>query len=420
MRVALTLALWLSAVAATAQPRHLTWAEALELASARSEVVLDAALVARLADQRRRQQRALMMPDATLQSSLVRNDVEIRIGDRAFVNRWDYTGRLQATVPLVRAETWALGRAAEAEQAAAEVTVVQGAGALRALAARAYVEAWAAQDLVDVAHAQHDLALQALAVIRTLHEAGFATDADVAQAELPVIDAHVAAVQAVGLRTQALRDLMEVLGEPARALPDLHLAGPPDTRLADGGPLTPALLRARDHLIEAAAQVSRAARLTFVPDVSLVGTVNLGRPSLRAPDGYFWTLALQLDWSLLDPTRRARSRAGALEEERGGLERRRLERELEHAVARARERQRVATESHALAAERVETATRVRALVALRFAAGDITVIEMVTADQSLFRARSEQVLAARERTLAFVDRLEAEGLLETPWTVDK
>ncbi len=402
----------------TAAAQALSLAEAMELAVANSELTAIAEREIERRDAIADTTRGAFLPTGDLQGTLTRNDTQITVGDRNFTNLWDYSARAQVVVPLLRFDDWTTQRSQRTSVEAARERLELEAANLRLATARAYLAALTADANHDATVEQVRVAEASLEQTRALADAGFLVPADVAQAELQLVQAQNNEVRASLESGNALANLAFLVGRDEAEFAQVSLT-PPELPSDLGAPLILADVRAAELDARSARQLQAAAREDWLPTLQLVGQYNFTRPSLRAENGTFWTVNLTLNWVFLDLTRQPRLQTARVQEEIAVLTAARAQRTTDFARDNA-ERTRESTLAQVSTAERqVETARTVQTLVGERFQAGEVTILEMTQADSAVFQAEIALNVALLQRDLAQLDLLFLNGLLETPWTED-
>ena len=409
---ALAAALWL-ALPSPAQALDL--ATAMEAAAGRNEQARAALLRLESAERGQVVARGGFLPNATFSGSLIRNDTEIAVGDRNFTNLYDYAGRLQVQVPLVNLTQFAVRDTANAQFDQADATATLRQADLRLATGRAYVAALAAEQTLAAAAERVNLARASLEQVQVLLDGGFEIAATLAQVELQVQQALSDEIRARLDRDNARSNLAFLMGDDMDALQQEPLM---DVELP-ALPTTPSRLLATEAVAATAVEIAHAAlrssRFAWAPTLDLVGQYNLGRPSLRAPNGTFWTVTLALNWAFLDPGRQARIEGAAAIEDAASLEQQLVERNVLQQRGLA-ERALLAAEASLQATlAQVEVAIRNEELQRDRFTAGDATALELTQAQTALFEARSALALAELQCHLSHLDQLYLAGALDAP-----
>jgi outer membrane protein TolC len=172
-------------------------------------------------------------------------------------------------------------------------------------------------------------------------------------------------------------------------------------------------LAALEADLAAATLALHAARWTWAPSIALTGRYDIGRESLRAPDGRSWTLALTFAFDLYDPTRSPRIHAAEVAVSVASIESQRLQRELVEARDAAARRVQQADDRRALADRSAEVAEAAHALMRERFELGDATLLDMTEADGALAAARLDAALARIEADRSRIDLLVLDGAFD-------
>lgn len=391
------------------------WALSLDEAMERAAANTEAAELLRLrvaaADGQRKQALGGVLPTLELGASVTLNDREVEVGDSAFTNRLDPSAAITGRMELFRGTSipaWlaaADGVEAERERARWERAT------LRFAAADAYMRALTAIRNVEAARDALRVAEESQRQAEARHETGFGLRSDVSQARLAVLEAQSAELDAESARDDALDllaflvNLAEVAGEALQEPESARLADPAEVPRADL-----AALRA-EH--DAAIRRVRGEQLAFLPSLALTGQYNVGRSSLRAPDGTFWQLTLSANWVIFDFARYGRLDERRAQRDRVALERAERERDIARAMRGAERRVIQAGRRLEVAEEAVEVAGEAQELVQVRFELGETTAFEVVEADNALFRAQTQRNLAQLELSLARLELARERGALQ-------
>jgi outer membrane protein TolC len=147
--------------------------------------------------------------------------------------------------------------------------------------------------------------------------------------------------------------------------------------------------------------------------LGLAGQYTIGAESLRAPDGTSWFVSFTATWDVFDYGRYGRLAGARVDSAEADALLRQLERERRRALDGASRRVRVSAELLALADEASALAAETRRLEADRFSGGDLTILDLVSADIELFRSQINRNRFALERALAQIELAYLEGALE-------
>jgi outer membrane protein TolC len=387
----------------------LTLAEAMEAAGSNTESAELLRLAEDAAEARSQVVLGELLPNLRVSASSVRNSQSVELGGSAFVQLWDHQASLRLSIDVFRGTsipTWVASRTSE--DATAERTRWQSAG-LRLATARAYLGALTARQNVEAARQSVSLREASLEQVTVLEEAGYALAADISRARYSLIEASSTLLEAgeqVEAQLETLRFLTGLDVERGDALEAVAIPG------YDGEQPT-ADMRALAFDIEAAERLVRAQWLSFLPVLGLAGQYTIGAESLRAPDGTSWFVSFTATWDVFDYGRYGRLAGARVDSAEADALLRQLERERRRALDGASRRVRVSAELLALADEASALAAETRRLEADRFSGGDLTILDLVSADIELFRSQINRNRFALERALAQIELAYLEGALE-------
>lgn len=205
----------------------------------------------------------------------------------------DLFGRLRGSAEAARLDA----EAAAADAEATQVLVV-------AEATRAYLDACAYAELVEVARSSLTLAEDSLRLVETRRRAGAASRLDVEQAAAIAAEARAVVPPLVGQRRTALFELAALLGrQPADILQSMaNCTGLPDIRAAlpvgDGAGLLRRRpdVRAAERRMAADATRIGVATADLYPTISLGGTVGYADIN-GGGDGFAFSLGPLISWN---------------------------------------------------------------------------------------------------------------------------
>lgn len=410
-------ALALVSLALFAGPAHaLSLAEAMAAAASNTEAATLLELAVDDAEASERTALGGLTPTLTASASSVRNSQAVELGGSSFVQLWDHEATLRASLDLFRGTaipTWAAGRAQT--DAARERAVWEAAG-LRLAAARAYFGALTAAENLDAARSAVDLRTASLDQTSVLADAGFAMGADLSRAEYSLLEAETAALDARQTLDDRLDELAFLIGADAVDAADLQ---PPELPDFDRTPTT-ADLAALGADVQAQERLLRAQRMAFLPVLSVAGQYTIGQETLRAPDGTSWFLSFTATWDLFDYARYGRLDRARTGEAEAQTQLALAERERSTELATAERRVETARQRLVLAERSVTLAQETRRLESERFDGGDLTVLDLISADDELFRSQVRRNTAALELALARVELAYLSGALEDDSWLDR
>lgn len=319
-----------------------------------------------------------------------------------------YTG---GQVESAAAQARALIRAAQSGDAAARQQLIQ-----QVLAA--YQGVHTARAYVRVAEKAVAAAEEAVRVTQRLHQQGMAVKSDVLSARVHLEDARVRLAEAKNGVAAALDRLKVLLG---KSLDDALEVGPPVMprllvgseqdlrRQAIEGHAQIAALRAQ---MEAASAQVEAARAGRRPQVSLMLRQDFNDKGIGF-NASSQTVAGMLTWTAFDAgaTRAAIDRAEAIRQEIAA----RLRQAEDGIALQVAEARRQALEAEARLAARelaVEQAEEASRIVKRRYENAMATVVELLTVQTQLDRARAEVVAARHDLALRRAELARAVGVL--------
>jgi len=354
-----------------------------------------------------------LLPVARLSTTITRNDREVVIGDRVATQLWDYSASAQLSVDLFRGSAIPEYRALRYHVDGAAERGVATRAELRLAAGRAYMASLVSYANVEAARDALALSEASARQTETLYELGYAMPADVAQTSLAVARAQTQMLEAEIALEESVAMLAFVTQrsaiEPATLVtPELADVA---QRGTDGSPS--ASIRALGAALDAAELRLEGLWLDYLPSASLVAQYNVGRESLRAPNGTFWQIGLTLTWVIFDHTRYGRREQIASSVDTIEVSMRHLERERSFAVESAERRYRQAIARLELAESTVGVAETNRSLVADRYDLGEASALELTEADTALFGATIQRNVARYERLSAELELRYARGDLE-------
>lgn len=390
----------------------LTLSAAMEQAAANPDAVARLRAEVARAEGEARVALGELLPRLTVQSGVTRNDVGVDVGGRSVANAWDYSSSAVLSVDLFRGVTIPQRRASLLALDAATAQADWEAATLRRAAGRVYLTALAARANWEAAVQSVTLANETLAQVQVRLDLGFAVPADVSQARLAVLRAEGAVLDALVVLEDLLEELAWLTGQPRVAPTELGEPSLPAAPMSDGSRLSSLL--ALDAQIDAGNERVRAQRWTLLPTASMQANSVWGQESLRAPEGTYWSVTLNLQWTLFDYARYGRidvanASVDALVAQRSEAERR--NRTDETLAARQLTR---ATEREVLAEEAVTVAEETVGLVRTRFELGEGTTLELTAAEVEAFRTRTDRNVARLQRSLAWLDLAWQRGALGT------
>lgn len=406
--VTCTLGLLVAGLAADAGA--MTLQEAMERAAENTEAGALAALGVESADANRRTAVGALVPTVTLTATSRRNSDAVSVGDREFVRLWDHSANVRASVDLLRwpdVPTWA---AAVASRDAAEDRAAWERASLRVAAARAYLAALSAAE--DLADSERAIALREASLEQTevLADGGFAVGADLSRASFSLLEAQATRIDAEASLADALTTLAFLTNTDVVTIDALVVPSLPS---GSDAPADTADLRALVHETEATERLRRAQQFAFLPVVGVAAQYAIGARSLSAPNGTNWFVSFTATWDILDYSRYGRLDAANVAIDAAELELAQARRQRLADVDIASRRVETTRQRLELAEAAEEVAAETRALEAERFAGGDLTVLDLVTADADLLQSQIAANRAALDHSLAQIELAFLLGALE-------
>lgn len=393
---------------------QLTIQQAMELAAENTEAAQLFDLRAEIANQRYQSSLGELLPRLTASASTTRNQDEVVLGERNFVNLWDYGANLQLSIDIFDGTAIPSRRAAGYSADATRDTARWERAGLRLAAGRAYLAGLTARANLEAARESLVVREASLAQTEALIEAGYTLRADVSRAELAVIESQTAILN-LELELENALELLEFLTGVEEISAD-DLRGQASLRFQDPpAAFERADVAALDDEVAAQSSVVTGHWLSFLPNLSLVGRVDFGPETVRAPTGTTWTVSLTASWLLFDYGRYGDLEGAQLERESLEASRTLTIREIELDVSAAQRRLEVSEARLELSAEGALVATQTRELTQEQFELGTVTALEMMEADEALFEAQTSLNLARLERDLAELELAYVVGALEGP-----
>lgn len=322
------------AFAFAAEPRHLSVSEALAALEAhnpglrRAELAVDAARAGSLAAA------APLLPTLTATGSYVRNNEEVSLDLGAILelmslmsgqdlgevdeivmqplDAWSATGTLR--LPLVVPSAWASWAAARQGSRAAGAAAEASATSLRALAAQAFWQAAAAEQVSAIQAASVGRSRALVVTAERALAAGTGTELGLYQArtELARREAELEQGRANVEKTRVAVGVLLGAAEPVVVEVEPVDPAPVDleARLAEAGRQR-AELRAADAQVAAASAQLGAVRLGLLPSLSASASVFASTEPYLTGENSGWRAGLDLSWPLIQGGARAAAEARA-------------------------------------------------------------------------------------------------------------
>jgi outer membrane protein TolC len=320
------------------------------------------------------------------------------------------------SVPLLAPGAYPALRAARHTVASARANFdVSEVGILYA-GAQAYFTAAGADELLAARRHAIEVARVTSKTATDRFGAGTVVRTEVTRAELALLRAEQAAVEAEDARQQAYRALATLLGlrEPFRVVPGEPGAAPPAGTAAELGAKALRLrpeLAAAETSIRAAESQAKAARWRWAPTLSAFGQLRGFNYAGFSGDNYAWAVGLQLDFALYDGGAREAALHLARAQRRESEARLQLLRDtVADEVANA-QRALVTKRSALRTAERsVVLARDTLAIMRVQYEAGTATQLDLLQAQDSLVAAEVSQAQARLDLLLADLTLRRAAG----------
>ena len=211
---------------------------------------------------------------------------------------------LNATVPLLVPSAYPGLTAAKRTYAAAEANTAVTETQLLFSTAQAFLAAAGTDELLVARKHAIEVAQKTVDNARARLEAGVVNRVEVTRAELALLRAQQASLEAADAQVQSYRALATILllGEPFRVVPGEPPAPPPDTvesLVKEALVLRPEIL-AFDRNVQANDAQLQSAWWRWAPTLSAFGNVRAFNYPGFSGDNYAWAIGLQLDWVIYD------------------------------------------------------------------------------------------------------------------------
>ena len=409
--ITLSAALLVSGLAHSAAAEPLSIDEAMELAASNTEAAAMLELDVAGAEAGVDTALGAVLPTLSLNANATRNQSGLVAGDGASLNPWSNSLTGTASLDIFSARAIPSWMASRDTRDAAEAQASWDAAGLRLAAARAYYAALTARQNLAAAHDAVDARRASFEQTEVLLEAGYAIEADVARARLTVLQAESTAVEAEAALEGALDSLRFVTARDDIVAADLmegNALGRGETTELESRPD----LLARELAIDAQELSLLGERLTFLPTLSITGRYTLREGDVRSPSGLTGTVSLNASWTIFDFSRYGRIDSAEVRRDRLELQRDEAVRREEMSLASAARNLESARRRITIAEEALEVARQTQALVGERFAAGDVTSLEMTQADEAVFSAEIDRNIAQLQADLAALELEYLQGRL--------
>jgi outer membrane protein TolC len=211
---------------------------------------------------------------------------------------------LNAAVPLIVPWAYASLSAAKSNEEAGRANLAVSDAQVLYSTAQAYYACAGADELFEARRHAVMVTQKALDNARARLEAGVVNRVEVTRAELQLVRAQQALVEAQDTQAQSYRALGTIMNmhEPVRVIatePAPPDEGPVETLTAQALQLRPEF-RALDKTLEGNRLTVMSNWLRWAPTVSAFGNLRAFNYGGFAGDNYSWAVGLQLDWTLYD------------------------------------------------------------------------------------------------------------------------
>jgi outer membrane protein len=322
------------------------------------------------------------------------------------------TGVLASVDLFTAGRRGAQRRAANADRAAADASLLDRTFAARLSVENAFLDVLRAEDLIRVARSRVARDLEALDVAQHRLDAGTTTRSDVLRAGVELASAREALLAAEADRTSAAYELGRVTGV-GRAVgaseADSTIVRPLELPprdvvqlIASGGPT----VRAADATAASATASIRAARSQYFPTINASGGYSVyTQPATNGPvpgDGNAWQVRVGVIYPIFDGFRREDgvSRADA-EADVARSAQADTHREARAAAERGLSNLAVAADRIRLAEQAVEQAREDLRVQSARYQAGASTILDRLTSEATLVSAEQDAVIARYDYGIA-------------------
>lgn len=300
---------------------------------------------------------------------------------------------LNAAVPLIVPSAYAALSAAKSSEEAGRANLAVSDAQVLYSTAQAYYACAGSDELVDARRHAVVVAQKGLDNARARLEAGVVNRVEVTRAELQLVRAQQALVEAEDTAVQSYRALGTIMNmhAPVRVVgaenPQPFVDEPAETLTAEALRLRPEFM-ALEKTIQSNRLTVTSNWLRWAPTVSAFGNVRAFNYTGFAGDNYSWAVGLQLDWTIYDGGIRDSNRQLAAAQ--------RWENEAKLDLLRDQVRDDVANADRQLATKRraLETARRsvqlskeTLDLVQVQHDAGTATQLDLLQAQDNLVAA---------------------------------
>lgn len=215
-----------------------------------------------------------------------------------------FNATINASIPIVSPAAWASLGAAKKSYEAAQATTLAGESDVLLTVARSFYAAAGADELLQAMTNSVEVAKKSLDDARVRVDAGTRNRVEVTRAELALVRAEQARLEAADLRDRSYRGLATLLRmkEPFRVVaPEAPKASPAaPAELATGAAQRRPELRAMRSTISASEAQSKAALFRSFPTLSAFGNASYASYEGFSGKKDAWAVGALLEWSIFD------------------------------------------------------------------------------------------------------------------------
>lgn len=323
---------------------------------------------------------------------------------------------LTATVPLIVPSAYPALTAARKTHAANEANFGVTEASLLYATGQAFFAAAGADELVTARRHAIEVARLTSDNARTRFQAGVVNRVEVERAELALLRAEQALLEAVDTQAQAHRALATMINlrEPFVVVPQssIDVLAAPALTLADRAlELRPEVLAALRNVAAADATLS-SAKWRWAPTVSAFGNFRAFNYAGFSGDNYAWAVGAQLDWLIYDGgARDAQRHLAQAQREENQLRLLQLRDTVHDEVLNARQAADTKRRALETAGRSVELSRSTLDLVRVQHEAGTATQLDLLAAQDNLIAAEVQVAQARFDLALADLSLRKAAGL---------
>jgi outer membrane protein TolC len=324
-------------------------------------------------------------------------------------------GAIAATIPLVVPWAYGLLKAAKLQKGATSANIRVTEATLLFSAAQAFYAAAGADELIIARRHAIEVARETLQNAQARFEAGVVNRVEVMRAELALVQADQAALEAIDSQAQAYRSLATIiqLREPFHLVTpeEPYADAPADQMVQEALVLRPEFAAYEKSIRADIANIS-SARWRWAPALSAFGNARVFNYAGFSGDPYAWAVGLQLDWTIYDGGLRSAQAHQAMAQRRANeLRYEQLRDTVVDEVRNAR--QAVDTRRKALETARrsVDLSRETLSLVRVQHDVGTATQLDLLQAQDSLVAAEVAVAQARFDLGLADIALRRSAGL---------